>query len=408
MTKSQVNKLGRAIRRQLRENKPHSIELINSLQEYRTSFKDDLSQIFFQVSEIAKGARKDSIASFRIKRIESILSKIERQPTMSLGNMGDIAGCRILVYHENVLPKVIKELHQNFKVNAVNDYLEDSKEDGYRGYHLYIESPVNANKLIEIQVRTVNSHKWASMVEIIDIIYNLKIKEGQNHPDFEKFLFLFSKKENLAYSQIVELLKIDSKFDINKRLNEVFLKNHSRVRRDVSKANGGTNNYFIIEVDENKVSRISSFKSYEIAENQYFEKFKELSSSHFVLTVIEKPNFKRLCIAYASYVLIKHDYLEDWNHFIDVIIEKSKRERKFRRERDFRNYKRENLQEQLKILKTEVKEIRQYQKENSEDVYGYAEWSFELKQRINQVQNQLYTLDKEESKLSLWDKIFNN
>lgn len=408
MNKSQVNKLGRTLKKELKKNSQPSVELLNQLQEYRISYKEDISQIFNKVSEIAKEARKDSITSFRIKRIESILSKIKRQPTMSLGNMGDIAGCRILVYHENVLSKVITELHLNFKVKAVNDYLHHSKEDGYRGYHLYIESPINSSKLIEIQVRTVGSHKWASMVEIIDIIYNLKIKEGQKHPELEKFLFLLSKKEKLEKSEIVELLIIDSKYDINKRLNEVFLKNHSRVRKDVLKVNQGTNQHFIIEVDENKISQISSFCSYENAEIKYFEKFKELSKSHFVLTAIEKPTFKRLCIAYASYVLIKHDYLEDWNYFIDIIIKEATIERKFREEKAFRDYKRENLEEQLKILKSEIKDIKEYQMENSADIYGYKEWAVELKGRIKQVQSELIRIDKEESKPSLWERFFSN
>lgn len=107
MTKSQVNKLGKEIRNTIKEGKAPSLVLLENLQEYRTSYKQDLSTVFEKISDIAKNARKDSITSFRIKRIESILSKIKRQPTMSLGNMGDIAGCRILLYSEDSLNKVI-------------------------------------------------------------------------------------------------------------------------------------------------------------------------------------------------------------------------------------------------------------------------------------------------------------
>jgi hypothetical protein len=39
------------------------------------------------------------------------------------------------------------------------------------------------------------------------------------------------------------------------------------------------------------------------------------TNPNFVLTHAEKPNFKRICIAYASYMLVNHDYLEDWNEF---------------------------------------------------------------------------------------------
>lgn len=200
MTKSQVNKLGKEIRSNIKLGEDPSLDLLENLQEYRTSYKDDLSAVFEKISDIAKNARKDSITSFRIKRIESILSKIKRQPTMSLGNMGDIAGCRILLYSEDSVYKVIDNIRGSFIVKSENDYLLQNKDDGYRGFHFYIESPINPNKTIEIQVRTVKSHKWASMVEIIDILFNLRIKEGQKHPDFQKFHLLLSKNDNLTLS----------------------------------------------------------------------------------------------------------------------------------------------------------------------------------------------------------------
>jgi ppGpp synthetase/RelA/SpoT-type nucleotidyltranferase len=123
MKKSQVNKLGKALRKKIQAGETPSIELLENLQEYRTTFKTDISAVFEKISDVAKNARNDSIISFRIKRIESILSKIKRQPTMSLGNMGDIAGCRILLYSKDSLIKVITNLKLNFEVTRVKDYL---------------------------------------------------------------------------------------------------------------------------------------------------------------------------------------------------------------------------------------------------------------------------------------------
>lgn len=382
MTKSQVNKLGKDIRKLIKEDKLPSSELLIKLQEYRTSFKSDLSSVFEIISNVAKDIRSDSITAFRIKRIESILSKIKRQPTMALGNMGDIAGCRILVYSDNSVPKIIEKLNKLFTVKYFNDYLKETKEDGYRGYHIYIESPINPNKLIEIQIRTVRSHKWASMVEIIDILYNLKIKEGQKHPDFEKFLLQLSKIEQLNIEEKREIITIDDKYKVHSKFNEVFIKNNAKIRMDWFCHIGKENNYFIIEVDKNKTSNISSFESYEEAEKVYFEKFKLKNQSNFVLTHIEKPNFKRVCIAYASYVLINHDYLNDWYQLAEEILNKLIEEKNNKEAEKYKLYIQNNLKEQLALLKNEIKELSEYKKEETHSLDGYEEWLEEIKERL--------------------------
>ncbi len=406
MTKSQVNKLGKELRSKIREEEKPSLELLEKLQDYRTSFKDDISAVFENISDIAKNARKDSITSFRIKRIESILSKIKRQPTMSLGNMGDIAGCRILLYSEDSLKKVISNLKLNFNVTGFNDYLSINKDDGYRGYHIYIESPINKHKTIEIQIRTVKSHKWASMVEIIDIVYNLKIKEGQEHPDFQKFHFLLSNSDLLTLSEQKEVIKIDDKYNVHNKLNEVFITNHVKIRKDWLDISPNKNPFFIIEVDENKTSNISSFKSYEIAEKEYFEKFKVSSNSNFVLTHIEKPNFKRLCIAYASYVLIKHDYLLDWNRYTNDILDELIEQKDYNQIKYFKEYTQRNLQEQLRLLESELVEISQYREENVHDFEGYDEWMAEIGDRVKEVTRIAIERTKDKKKKNIWEKVF--
>lgn len=385
MTKSQINKLGKQLRKELREEENLSIDLLDKLQLYRTTFKDDLSSVFEIITKTAKEGRSDSIVSFRIKRIESILSKIKRQPTMALGNMGDIAGCRILVYNEDTLRKLILKFNSVFTIKHFNDYTIESKDDGYRGYHFYIESPITPSKLIEIQIRTVMSHKWASMVEIIDILYDLKIKEGQRHPNFEKFLLLFSRKNDLSNIEKKELLRIDNKFKVYNKLNEVFVKNHIQIRMDWLKISNQNNNYFIIEVDKEKTSKIYSFNSYEIAEENYFNKFKENNNSNFVLTHIEKPNFKRLCIAYASYVLIKHDYLDDWNKFTFDILRESIHKNNKEDLRFFKDYTKRNLDDQMSLIKSELEEVEKYKETSEVDTAGFEEWVNEIQEKLLRV-----------------------
>lgn len=407
MTKSQVNKVGKNIRRCLKNGDSISEADLNSLQDYRTSFQADIASIFEQISSTSKSERSDSIVAFRIKRIESILSKIKRQPTMALGNMGDIAGCRVLVYSDVALHNLVKKFNALFNVKYHNNYLQESKEDGYRGYHLYVESPINENKLIEIQLRTVSSHKWASLVEIIDIIYDKKMKEGQKHPDFEKFLFLLSGKENLTIEDKLKIIEIDEKYSIYNKLNEVFIKNHIQIRQDWIKLGNANNNYFIIEVDSDKKTNILSFDTYIESESKYFEMFGSNSRSNFVLTHIEKPNFKRVCIAYASYMLVNHNYLDDWSKFIfDIIGSENKIKSKSNMDY-YSEYIRRNLTDQLELLNTEIGEVEKFQEL---DQYNdkLAEWIGEIKdtlKKVNEIANQQGEVKKEKSK-SLFGRLF--
>ncbi len=325
---------------------------------------------------------------------------------MALGNMGDIAGCRILVYNEDTLPKVIHDIHSHFDVKDVKDYLKETKENGYSGYHIYITSPINESKLIEIQIRTVNAHKWASMVEIIDILYNLKIKEGQKNEEFERFLLLLSKKDTLSIQEKKTLIKIDKEKDIHGRLNQVFIKNNLQLRHEWLEITRLKNNYFIIEVDSNKESTIISYSSYEEAEKDYFEKFKKNTNSHFVLTHIEKPNFKRICIAYASYVLIKHDYLNDWSNITADLIQHSLENENVEDLEFYRLYTMDNLEDQIKLIQGEIKEFKNYAGFENIETEKFDEWLNEIELRLKNIAKSAITHSTSEDRKNKWKKLF--
>lgn len=400
MTKTQVNKVGRKIRKGIQNQGEISNEDLLKLQDYRTSFQKDLASIFNQISLLSKKERSDSIVSFRIKRIESILSKIKRQPTMALGNMGDIAGCRVLLYSDDALLGLVKKFKAEFNVKYVNNYLVDAKEDGYRGYHLYVESPIDRDKLIEIQLRTVTAHKWASLVEIIDILYNLKIKEGEKSEEFEEFLLLLSKKSTLTIKNKLRIIEIDKNNSIYLKLNEVFIQNHLQVRKDWVGLSNSSNNYFIIEVDSEKKSNLISFQSYQNAEEKYFTMFGEKNKSNFVLTHVEKPNFKRICIAYASYMLVNHDYLEDWNEFtLDIIMDNTIKKSQSNFDY-YSEYVQRNLKDQFNLVKFEISEYNRYsEKEENND--GLNEWLDEIKEKMKKfdmIARQHNDIDKQKNR----------
>ena len=412
ISKSQINKLGKKIRHSLRNNEDIKECDLLLLQEYRTSFKDDIATVFRFISELSGKERKDSIVSFRIKRIESIISKIGREPTMALGNMGDIAGCRIIVYTKSTCDNLIDSIKNSFDVKNINDYTIERKNDGYTGYHIYIASPINPNKTVEIQIRIISTHRWASFVEIIDIIYNLKLKEGEIHPDFQKFIYLLSyNKDELTIQQKKEIIDIDARHKVYSRLNEVFIKNQISIRKSwLELSQNIEKDYYIIEIDSTKKSQISSFNDYHTAEEVYFEMFKTNKDSNFVLTHIEKPNFKRICIAYASYMMVKHNYQNDWNNYAMDVMDYEGKEGTFRNFDIYKDYVQRNINEQIKLVANEVTELNKciITNANGNNSFGIEEWVSELKSKYEELKGDLEDLKNKRPfrKKKFWEKFW--
>ncbi|WP_408033069.1 RelA/SpoT domain-containing protein [Tenacibaculum xiamenense] len=407
MMKSQANKLGKLIREELKNSETPSDTLLNNLQIYRTSFQKDISEVFESISNIVKSVRKDSIICFRIKEINSILSKIKKNPSLDLDAMNDIAGCRVLVYHPMSMQKVIKVLSASFKVKHADDFRKEKKEDGTNGYFLYIESPINSDRIIEVQIKTVKNHKLTSMFEIVDTVFDANIKKEKEQADFKKFLSLFSNKSRLKISQKEELINIDRKYEIYKTLNEIFIKNYMKLRSDWLAINSNKNPYFILEIDDNKTSHINSYSEYETAEKAYFNKFKEQSNSNIVLIHIEKPNFKKLSIAYKSYLLIKHDYMNDWDKLTSDILDHYMKKETHDKIIFYKEYIQHNLSFQIDLLNNEFK--KEKKSKNKADYSEYEEWFYDLEEKLLEIQKivpEEQVEIKEEKKRNFWSKMF--
>lgn len=395
-SKTQINKLGKELRATIREGKEIGKSELEQLQEYRTSFREDISPVFENVAAIAKRIRRDSLISLRIKRIESILSKIRREPTMALGNMGDIAGCRVICHSKSALSLIRNEINNLYTVTKVKDYVSEPKPDGYKGYHIYIKSPVNEHKQVEIQLRHVRTHKWASLVEIIDIIYDLKLKEGEKHPELQEFLYLLSlDRNNLDISQIARILEVDSKFGIYTKLNQVFLQNHIPIRRSWLEASEPkVYSHYIIEVDKDKKSNIKALDNYQNAEQEYFQMFLTNQTSNFVLIFIDKPKFKEICVAYASYMMIKHDYLDDWNFFANKVLRAESKHGVIKSYNTYKNFIERNLDDQQNLFESEIEEINRHLETNEDGGVAISDWIEELKERNESISHFLTEINK--------------
>ena len=117
----------------------------------------------------------------RVKTKQSILEKCELRH-ISLNRIEeevqDIAGLRIMCQFVDDIYEVIELIkgRHDLKVVKEIDYISNTKESGYRSYHLIIEYPVqlvSGEKKIyaEIQIRTLSMNFWATIEHSLNYKY---------------------------------------------------------------------------------------------------------------------------------------------------------------------------------------------------------------------------------------------
>jgi putative GTP pyrophosphokinase len=127
----------------------------------------------------------------RIKRVSSILQKAKRlnvpMDRLEVG-IEDIAGIRIMCQFAEDIQRVTEIIRKRKDMIVVyeKDYITNTKESGYRSYHVIIEYPVQMSfgvkpVLAEIQIRTLAMNFWAT------IEHSLNYKYKQQLPDALKF-----------------------------------------------------------------------------------------------------------------------------------------------------------------------------------------------------------------------------
>ena len=148
LSQKQINKIGKNFRDSVFEK-----EDIQFLEEYRKNFDNILINLSNEVSKSIKETLQKFVLVGRLKRIYSIIRKLQRKNNygMDLTRMSDIAGIRVIVKNIEDQEKVLENLKKNFKVEKIYDYRNDEKL--YTSIHLIIRDA--ENKLIEIQIRTL-------------------------------------------------------------------------------------------------------------------------------------------------------------------------------------------------------------------------------------------------------------
>ncbi|BHH84224.1 RelA/SpoT domain-containing protein [Desulforhopalus sp. 52FAK] len=180
---------------------------------------------------------KTALVVQRLKRSGSIFNKLERESSMSLSRMEDIAGCRAVVSNTERVYKIYGKLLKSKTKNILyreRDYIAKPKESGYRGLHLVYKYNGTKQKYqglpVELQIRSKVQHSWATAVEVVGAFTNQALKASIGDSewlDFFKYTSIeFAKLENILAnpnSEIVDhkkqLVSLISKLEVEKSLS---------------------------------------------------------------------------------------------------------------------------------------------------------------------------------------------
>lgn len=322
MTKGEINRLGNMIRAEFDELSNSTLE---SLQDYRTSHKEILAEVFFYICKLSRNVTQQPIVTYRIKRIESIIGKLYRYPKMEFSRMWDVGGCRCILKTDDEVYalKNLIEKSQDLEIVKTYDYIENPQEEGYKSLHLFIRQkgkPIT----IELQIRNLIDHNWATLVEITDLLFDSKLKEYKKNKDLLRMHYLLSKRQNLDLSEYKEIAKILRKYAYLEKLTTVFSRNYIDVRKQwIEIENKHNHSYFLIETTKDKIPKITSYRNFEEAEIEYFNIYKSKINANVVLTHLPKVKYEHISIAYSNYILTFHSFFEDCNRIFEKLVESS-------------------------------------------------------------------------------------
>lgn len=183
-------------------------DALEKLSNWRASHIYPLSKIHQLLYRRARKIDKRVLMAQRLKRVPSIINKLNRFDKMKLHRIQDLGGCRAIVSDIKKVYELRDNLFRDFSNHILikeDDYIKQIPESGYRGIHLIYKYQGNTildfnNHLIEIQIRTKLQHAWATAVEILGTYLDESFKSSQGSQDildfFKKVSLLFSYNED--------------------------------------------------------------------------------------------------------------------------------------------------------------------------------------------------------------------
>jgi hypothetical protein len=194
---SVINLAGKALA-STRDGSDLADETLDVVAKWRSAHRFPLNTMKLWLVNKARQIDEDALVAQRLKRMSSIASKLSCHPTMKLTQMQDIAGCRAIVGSVNSVYAIAKAYglsdirHERVHVD---DYIGHPKVSGYRSIHLVYryrsDKKTTFNGLkVEVQLRSMSQHAWATAVETVGIFTKQALKSSQGERSWLRFFAL--------------------------------------------------------------------------------------------------------------------------------------------------------------------------------------------------------------------------
>ncbi len=175
------------------------------LNYWREVHREPLQRMFDDIEHLL-GPERDFVVAGRIKKLDTIIDKLQRPDAPSnLAAMYDIAGCRIVVQtmeEQERLCSLLETLDAyEADKSARHDYIACPKPSGYRSRHLifaYDCAQCGYRLRVELQVRTLLQHAWSTSVELYDRLARSRLKFNE----FSDPNSIFFKRMSLVIEQL--------------------------------------------------------------------------------------------------------------------------------------------------------------------------------------------------------------
>ena len=201
-TKAQINNAGMVVRNpNATEKETQEARIV--IDNWRAAHAYPLHVFYMNLRGKAK-SRSDIIVAERLKRLDSIVDKLQREPSMELYRMQDLGGCRMILPSIDEVYTYSAKFQQSrirHEPKTPKDYIKNPKKSGYRSLHLIYKFQTDTPEkgvfnqypmLIELQFRTHLQHIWATAVEAMGIFTNQALKSGQGDEGVKRFFVLVS------------------------------------------------------------------------------------------------------------------------------------------------------------------------------------------------------------------------
>jgi hypothetical protein len=304
---------------------------LNVINNWRASHNFPLNTFQMRLRRLAKEVSAESLVAQRIKRLASIKHKLERFPDMNMAQIQDIGGCRAIMKDVSEVDRLVdiykhKSRGVKHKLAKEQDYILCPKPSGYRGVHLIYKyksdkGTVYDDMRIEIQIRTLLQHAWATSVETVGAFIRQSLKSSQGEQDWLRFFIVMSSAMAIREGKpIVE----NTSEDINVLREEIIhltdklhVETHLTAFRDSIEIIGGDSkaqgtHYYLLELNSrDRTVRIRRYNQTQLAtaSNDYMTLEKRIFDENTDAVLVSAESIEALKLAFPNYYLDTHYFL---------------------------------------------------------------------------------------------------